>query len=168
MPAPVLYRPAAAADQAAITALIREAGINRMSLKWPNFLLAVDAVSGAVVATGQIKTHGDGSRELASIATRPAYQRRGIAGEIIRRLIAQDAAVSAAPLYLTCVSAMGPFYAPFGFRAVGPAEMPPYFRRLQRLVRVMYFFARPDGQLLVMRRDQAAPPPVTAPPPSPR
>ncbi|MBL8058801.1 MAG: GNAT family N-acetyltransferase [Anaerolineales bacterium] len=154
----ISFRPAAAADQAVITAIIREVGINPLSLKWPNFLLAVDAATGAVAGTGQIKTHGDGSRELASIATRPAYRGRGIAGAIIRRLIAQDAAESTAPLYLTCVSTMGPFYEPFGFRAISAAEMPRFFRRLQGFVSFMEHFVRRDVTLLVMRREHEPPP----------
>jgi ribosomal protein S18 acetylase RimI-like enzyme len=86
---PITYRPATASDQKTITAIIRAAGINRMGLHWQHFLLAVDAVTGEVVGTGQIKSHGDGSRELASIATRPAYRGQGIAREIIRRLVAE-------------------------------------------------------------------------------
>lgn len=152
------FRPAVEADQKTIVAIIREAGINPMSLKWPNFLLAVDEATGEIVGTGQIKTHGDGSRELASIATQPAYQGRGIAREIIRRLIAKDVAESTDPLYLTCVSTMGTFYEPFGFRVVERLEdMPPYFRRVKRIVGVIGWFARRGVTLLVMRRDRDAP-----------
>ena len=52
--------------------LPRAARINPMDLKWANFVVAVDDESGAIVGTGQIKQHGDGSYELASIATVPA------------------------------------------------------------------------------------------------
>ncbi len=148
----LIFRDATAADQTAITAIIRAAGINPLSLKWPNFLLAVDAASGAVAGTGQIKVHGDGSRELASIATRPEYQRRGIAGALIRRLIARHTAASPDPLYLTCASPLRGFYEPFAFRVIDEAEMPPYFRRIKRLVNVLQLFARDGRTLLVMRR----------------
>lgn len=153
-PAPeIAFRPATAADQAAITAIIRQAGINPMGLKWPNFLLAVDAGTGAVVGTGQLKPHGDRSRELASIATVPAYRGRGIAGEIIRRLMARHAAESRAPLYLTCRSPLRTFYAPYGFREIEPAEMPPYFRRIKRLVNFFRALAPGEVTLSVMRWD---------------
>jgi hypothetical protein len=57
----VVFRPATAADQRAITAIIRQAGINPLSLKWPNFLLAVEAGAGEVVGTGQLTATGAGS-----------------------------------------------------------------------------------------------------------
>ncbi|MBL8046163.1 MAG: hypothetical protein JNL09_06465, partial [Anaerolineales bacterium] len=56
--AAIFYRPATAADMPAIRAIIREAEINPLGLKWQNFLVAEEA--DAVVATGQIKAHGDG------------------------------------------------------------------------------------------------------------
>jgi N-acetylglutamate synthase-like GNAT family acetyltransferase len=138
----ITYRAAAAADQKTINAIIREAEINPLGLKWSNFLVAVNEASGDVIGTGQLKTHGDGSRELASIAVRPAYQQRGIASELVRRLIAQDARESAAPLYLLCASDMPAFYERFGFRRLERAEMPPYFRRLTRLTSFVQVFVR--------------------------
>lgn len=138
----ILYRPAAAGDQKIIRAIIREAEINPLGLKWTNFLLAVDEMTGEVVGTGQIKTHGDGSRELASIAVRPAYRQRGIGSEIVRRLIAQDVCESNAPLYLLCADDMPSFYERFGFRRIERSEMPPYFRRLTRLASFVEAFVR--------------------------
>jgi len=73
----VILRPARVDDRAAIRRIIYEARINPTSLDWRRFVVAEE--DGQVVATGQIKPHRDGSRELASIATRPAYQQRGIA-----------------------------------------------------------------------------------------
>ena len=145
----VSLRPATSADQKRITALIHEAGINPMDLKWPNFVLAVDEATGEIVGVGQIKTHRDSSRELASIAVTPAYQRRGIARQIIEYLLAQNSGT----LYLTCRSGLGTFYEPFGFRAVGVEEMSPYFRRIQRLSAVLLRLARSDETMLVMKRE---------------
>lgn len=149
----ITYRRASAADQRAIRALIREAQLNPLSLDWPRFLLAVDDTSGAVVGTGQIKAHGDGSREMASIAVRPAYQGRGIATEIVRRLIAQDARESDAPLYLLCAGDMPPFYERFGFHRLEPATLPPYFRRLTRLTTFAQVFVRAGLTPVVMALD---------------
>jgi N-acetylglutamate synthase-like GNAT family acetyltransferase len=149
---PVSYRFAAREDQGVITAIILGAHLNPMNLRWANFLLAVDGVTGKVVGTGQIKTHRDGSRELASIATLPAYRGRGIAREIIRRLLAKNQGESADPLYLTCMNHLGTFYEQFGFRALRKSETPLYFRRLGMLARLLELFM--GGRfLLVMRRD---------------
>lgn len=144
----ITIRPAAATDQKAITALIRAAQINPMDLKWPNFALAVDQDSGDIVGTGQIKRHGDGSYELASIATIPGHQHQGIAHQIIRYLLAQHAGV----LYLTCLDTMGAFYEQFGFRQLGEGEMTPYFRRLVRVAATFDFLTQSGRRLLVMKR----------------
>ncbi|HEY2941485.1 MAG TPA: hypothetical protein VGN09_03535, partial [Vicinamibacteria bacterium] len=61
----VTIRPATQADQATIVRLVRRANLNRMNLRWPNFLVAES--DGGVVGIGQVKTHRDGSRELASM-----------------------------------------------------------------------------------------------------
>lgn len=146
----ITLRPAAAADQALIVRMIREAQINPLGLHWQNFVLAVDDEAGRVIGTGQIKTHGDGSRELASIYVEPPYQHRGIAHQIIQHLLAR----STGTLYLTCVSDMGAFYERFGFRRLGPEELTPYFRRLARVVGVVKLFVRSQQSLLVMRLDR--------------
>jgi len=120
-----------------------------MGLKWPNFLLAVDEATAEVVGTGQIKPHGDGSRELASIATVPAYQRQGIAHRIIERLLAENPGV----MYLTCVNTMGPFYEQFGFREIDGPELTPYFRRLKKMAKAMMWLDREGRSLWVMKRE---------------
>ncbi len=145
----IALRNATEADQPRITALIREAGINPMDLKWQNFVLAIDEATGEIVGTGQIKTHKtDGTRELASIATVPEYQKRGIATQIIQHFLAQETGT----LYLTCVPAMGVFYERFGFRRLADAEMPTYYRRIKKLVKV-FEVVKGEEQLLVMKRE---------------
>ena len=145
----VSMRPAAEADQQTIVQIIRAADINPMDLKWQHFVLAIDDETGSIVGTGQIKQHGDGSRELASIATMPSHQHRGIAHQVIEHLLAG----SQGRLYLTCLDSLGPFYEQFGFRVVERAEMTPYFRRLTRLAATMMFLTRQSHKLLVMKRD---------------
>jgi len=138
-------RPAVQSDQPIITRIIREANINPMSLDWRRFLVAEE--EGAIVGVGQIKMHGDGSRELASIAVIPARQGQGIARKIIEQLIAQEAGA----LYLTCRSQLEPFYARFGFRKIERAEMPPYFRRLIRIVNLIAPLVR-GVKIIVMKK----------------
>jgi N-acetylglutamate synthase-like GNAT family acetyltransferase len=161
----ISYRQATSADQPAIVAFIRAADIFPLGLKWPNFILALDDATGQLVGTGQIKKHGDGSHELASIATAPAYQRQGIAHRLIEQLLARHPGV----LYLTCLGHMESLYQQFGFRSVAPDEMTPYFRRLMRLAKTAQFLSRDSRQVLVMRRaaDAAAPAPPRSIPPAP-
>jgi len=106
----VTYRPATAAEAGAVRSLIFRVGINPRDLDWHRFLVAIDP-EGRLVGCGQVKPHADGSRELASIAVRPRWRGRGVAGEIIRRLMAQEGP----PLWLMCRSDLAGFYRRFGF-----------------------------------------------------
>jgi N-acetylglutamate synthase-like GNAT family acetyltransferase len=147
----VTLRPATAADQKSIVAHIQAAQINPLDTKWPHFVVAIDEASSRLVGTGQIKVHRDGSRELASLAVAPEWQGRGVARQIMEHLLAQNPGL----LFLTCRSSLEPFYEKFGFRAIGPGEMPPYFKRVSKIFRVLRPLLRrgsPDT-LLVMKRD---------------
>src|SRR5712692_9657787 len=66
---PLTIRPATENDQPAIRRLIAEVRLPRMNLQWPNFVVAEE--DREMVGMGQVKSHGDGSRELASIAVLP-------------------------------------------------------------------------------------------------
>ncbi len=140
-------RPATQLDQPTITRIIREANINPMSLDWHRFLVAEE--DGAIIGVGQIKSHGDGSRELASIAVVPSHQGRGIARQIIEALIAQEPGT----LYLTCRHQLEPFYTRFGFRKIERDEMPPYFSRLIRLANVFMPLMKHGVRIIVMKRN---------------
>jgi amino-acid N-acetyltransferase len=142
-------RPATEAAQPTISRLIKEANLNRMSLHWPNFVVAEDG--GEIIGVGQVKTHGDGSRELASIVVVPERQGQGVGRAIIETLVARESAVI---LYLTCRSELQGYYARFGFRRVERAEYPPYFRLLIPLVNLVIRFL--GMRIVVMRREAAA------------
>jgi N-acetylglutamate synthase-like GNAT family acetyltransferase len=146
-------RPAIEADQPAIRRLIAGARINRMSLNWPNFVVAQDDDSedGAIVGVGQVKAHSDGSRELASIAVIPARQRQGIGRAIIETLLAREPGLV---LYLTCRRELEPLYVRFGFRHLDPPDYPPYFRRIVPLVNAAMRLLRFGTQIVVMRREK--------------
>ena len=141
-------RPATAADQPIITAIVRQAGINPRDLEWPRFIVAER--EGEVIGVGQVKPHGDGSRELASIAVRPEFQGQGAGSAICRALIERESGV----LHLITISRTEAYYHRFGFRKVGPDEMPPYFRRFFRVVTVLRpVLRRVMGiELIVMKR----------------
>jgi N-acetylglutamate synthase-like GNAT family acetyltransferase len=131
-------------DSSLIKDLIHRVGINPMDLDWHRFVIAVDG-SGKMLGCGQLKPHGRDVIELASIAVEPSYQHQGIARGIIEHLIA----CGPRPLYLTCRSRLGSFYEKWGFRSIEPDEMPPYFRRLSRLVNVIGWFM--NEKMLVMK-----------------
>ncbi len=149
---PITIRLAVREDEPAIRALIRSEHLNPLGFHWRNFLVAEDN-AGALVAVGAVKTHGDGSRELASIATVPEARGQGIAGAVIREILAREESASlGGRLSLTCRRSMKGFYEKFGFREIGIEEMPPYFRRLYRLVSIAVKLAGRENQLTVMRR----------------
>ena len=141
-------RPATQADAHTIKHIIHETGINPMSLDWQRFILATDA-EGRIIGCGQVKHHGDGSDELASIAVLPEWRGMGIARQIIEHLLEQHPG----RLYLTCQSQLGSLYEKFGFQRIQPGEMTPYFRRLSRIVSMVNKLFRLRESMLVMRRN---------------
>lgn len=147
--ADLTFRRATAQDADAIKALVRSARINPMDLDWRRFLLATSA-DGELAACGQIKPHPDGTRELASIAVRPAWRGRGAARAIIERLLSD----APRPVHLTCRSGLEPFYQKFGFHSLSSDELTPYFRRIQKLATAMMSVFRDGETLLVMRFDE--------------
>ena len=143
---PITIRAATRADQPLIRGLIKEVHLPRMNVQWPNFLVAAD--DGALVGVGQVKAHGDGSRELASIAVVPKRQGQHIGSAVINALLARETGIV---LHLSCRRELEGYYERFGFRRVEPPAYPRYFRRTTRLVNLI---ARNFGlHLIVMRRE---------------
>ncbi len=146
-------RPATASDQKIIEHIIHAANINRLSLDWRRFIVAEDngapSSSLRIIGIGQIKPHGDGSRELASLAVIPSRQGQGIGSAIIRALMAKETGV----LYLTCRAQLETYYTRFGFHRIARAEMPPYFRRIIRLANIFTLLTRGGIRVIVMKRD---------------
>lgn len=119
-----------------------------MSLNWPHFVVAEE--DGTIIGVGQVKSHGDGSRELASIAVVPPLQGQGIGSALIKALLVREQGMV---LHLTCRSQLEGYYSRFGFRRLRPADYPPYFGRLIPLVNLIVRFF--GTQILVMRREAA-------------
>jgi N-acetylglutamate synthase-like GNAT family acetyltransferase len=139
-------RPANSEDFPAIKRLIHLVQINPTGLDWHRFVVAVDD-SGKLLGCGQLKPHGKGIIELASIAVEPSKRKKGVARALIEYLIKQ----APRPLYLTCLSGMGAFYEKWGFQSVKIDEMPVYFRRLVRLVKALPSWGSHSDELLVMK-----------------
>jgi len=142
----VTIRPATEADQPTIRRLVREARINPMNLRWPNFLVAEE--DEEIVGIGQVKSHGDGSRELASMVVVPGRRGQGIGAAVIERLIALHPDTA---LHLTCRKDLVGYYERFGFRRVAVTEWTPFFRRSIPIVNL--FVRRFGAEIIVMRRD---------------
>lgn len=125
---------------------MRAAQINPLGLDWRRFVVAEEG--GQVIGVGQVKPHGDGSLELASIAVIAERRGQGVGSQIVRALLKQ----SPGRLYLMCRDGLESFYARFGFRRVSGGEMTPYFRRMHRLANSLPAFARLAVRIIVMRR----------------
>lgn len=141
----IQLRRAAAADRAVIWQMVRSEHLNPLGLDWRRFLLAVSA-GGDVAGCVQIKLHGGGTRELASLVVKNEWRGLGLA----RRLIETICAGQEPPLYLMCRSSLEPLYARFGFRSLGMEEMPGYYRRIYILFRFMRYFMRGSENLSIM------------------
>lgn len=138
-------RPATEADFPEIKALIRQARINPTRLDWRRFTVAVS--EGDLIGCAQLKPVPRDLTELASLAVGPAYRRQGIARVLMEHLLVD----APRPVYLTCRSDLGELYEKFGFRALEVDEMPPYYRRLQRLAGLLMELSRRRETLLVMK-----------------
>lgn len=141
-------RNARRAEAQQIRDLIWRVQINPMSLDWRRFMVAVDE-SGLVAGCGQVKSHGDGTREMASIAVQPELQHQGIGTAVVQRLLAENSP----PLYLTCRARMEPFYQRFGFATVAPEKLPPYFRRIFQAVAFFRRLSPRMEKMLVMLKE---------------
>lgn len=139
-------RPAKAEDSPTIRRLVVNAHINPTGLDWKRFVV-VTAQGGKLIGCGQIKSHRDGSRELASLVVDPDWRGLGVARDILEHLIASQDET----LYLICRSSLGPLYEKFGFKPVDHPQMPKYFQRISRLISIIEILRKEDETLLVMK-----------------
>lgn len=139
-------RPARRADAKAIRAMVLQERLNPFGIHWQRFIIA-ESAQGQVIGCGQVKTHADGSRELASLVVAPAWRLRGVGRAIIQHLVQ----IHPAPLYLICRASLAQFYLRFGFRAIAESDMPPYFKLVSRLYRGLRWLHRNREALLVMK-----------------
>lgn len=140
-------RPAAETDMPTIRWLVKIGEINPTGLKWQRFVLA-EARGGEVIGCGQVKPHRDGSQELASLVVLPEWRGRGVARAIIEHLIRAHPG----DLYLMCRAKLGPLYEKFSFFSLDLEEMPPYFRRILRLLGFLDRLGGNRNRVLIMKR----------------
>lgn len=141
----ITFRAAREADQPGIRRLVWGSRLNPTNLNWRRFIVGVDS-SGALIACAQIKTHRDGSHELASLVVSPDHRSQGIGRLILEHLIRNHVG----DLYLMCRASLGVFYRKFGFQPVAETLMPPYFRRISRLSSLAEFLREEGESLLIM------------------
>jgi amino-acid N-acetyltransferase len=114
----MLLRRAQEGDIPHILSLLEEVGGADTDSPIPHqFLVAEEG--GYILGCGRIKSYG-GIEELASLAVRPPYQRRGIGTAIVRELLRG----LRGPVYLVCGEHNVSFFRRFGFRLLPPEEVP--------------------------------------------
>lgn len=124
-------RPALEEDQETIVSYIRQAKINPRNLHWENFLVAEE--NGEIVGIRQVRTHSQGTREVASGFVLPEYRRQGISARLMNELLAREAG----PLYTLVNEKRALYYEQFGFRRVQVNELPPDFLKEYRIGRIV-------------------------------
>ena len=131
---------------------MQQARLAPFNLDWRRFQIA--EVDGNVVGVGQIRSHPDGVRELASIAVVPAWQNQGVATRIITTLLGTQEG----PLFLMCESSLEGFYEPFGFRQIDVDRQPRRLRRFVRLGNIFLNLREKIGadpiRIIIMRRGE--------------
>lgn len=115
--AAVQIRPARAAEQRLVRALVNSARLDPTNLRWQNFLLA--EVDGQVVGCIQVRRY-PGLRELGSMVVKSNFRKRGVGRALMQTLLAQQSP----PLFLECPIHRVSFYEQFGFRLASFWEIP--------------------------------------------
>lgn len=159
-------RAATAADQALIRRWVRGAHLNPLRLAWTNFLIAeqiktiasgdssgLGAASPAaqIMGIGQLRPHGDGTVELASLVVAPAARGQGVGSRLVNALIAK----ADRPLYLMCGSDKVPYYQRFGFvqlqqRREMPRSLRPMHRLATLLTPIVALFQQDPSRIAIM------------------
>ena len=147
-----VIRAATEADAPVIHDLIHAARLNPNDLDWHRFLVADHG--GTVVACAQVRTHGQGSREVASVAVTSSRRGEGIGRLISEALIARE---PVRPLFLYTESRRAAYWERFAFRVIEGDDIPSDMRGSLRLARVatraMSMFTHQHYVIIVMRRD---------------
>ena len=147
----VTIRPATAEDQAAITDLIHRARLNPRDLDWRRFVVAV--ADDHVVGVAQLRTHRQGTRELASVAVESSLRGSGVGSGLVETFITG----AEGTLYLMTRRETEGYFARFGFETVEAASTPADFRRQFRIGQIATAIfsipARRRLRIVAMRRE---------------
>lgn len=142
----LLLRPAYRSDQNLIKVMVRRARLNPFGLKWERFTIAENK-GGEIVGCVQLKPHGDGSQELASLVVSRPWRRLGVGSRLVSAVKTQ----ADGELWLMCRQSLVTYYRRFGFEAVHDVSaMSPYFRRIWQLARLLHVFTSEANGLAIM------------------
>ena len=130
--------------------MVRRARINPFGLNWTRFTVATDSEQ-TLIGCIQLKPHGAGTAELASLVVAKPWRRKGVASDLIAAVQQQ----SAGELWLMCEWRLIPFYERFGFELKDdPPEMGAYFRCIWRLAKLARTISFGTLKLAIMRWQQ--------------
>lgn len=139
-------RPAGASDEGEVKRLVRQARLNPFGLDWRRFTL-LENQQGRVVGCVQVKPHGGGAQELASLVIAPDWRGQGLGSNLVRHVQAE----AGPPLWLMCAPNLKSYYRQFGFRPVDDGSvMAPYFRRIHYLSQMARFITQRAPVPLIM------------------
>ena len=123
----VRIRDAGAADLAKIESLLRDADLTTAGVaeQLSGFLVGEDA--GEVIAAAGLEIYGP-STFLRSVAVRPDYRNRGLAGLLVRHLLDRARNAGAHRVYLLTTTAER-YFSRFGFIPVDRSAIDPAVQR---------------------------------------
>ena len=147
----ITIRPARQEDQETIVSYVRQAKINPRNLQWQNFLIAEEGKK--IVGIRQVKTHQQGTREVASGFVLPEYRRQGISARLMNELLARESG----PLYTMVNEKQMPYYEQFGFQRVDVNQLPSDFLKEYRIGRtvtsLMSIFRKDKVRIVPLKRE---------------
>ncbi|HEV8566819.1 MAG TPA: GNAT family N-acetyltransferase [Actinoplanes sp.] len=118
-------------DQAAITAMVRQARLNPADLRWPRFVVAEH--DGRIVGVAQLRLHPDGACELASLAVTPSARGQGVATKLVDALLQTQAS----EVYTLIDRPYVDHFRRWGFHEVDRAGLPRSVARVYRIGRAV-------------------------------
>lgn len=98
--------------------MVRRARLNPAGLHWEQFVIGER--DGRAVGVAQLRRHSDGTKELASLVVEPGAREHGIATQMVDALLADETAA----VYALIDRRFAGHFARWGFRQVGPGELP--------------------------------------------
>jgi amino-acid N-acetyltransferase len=147
---PVTIRPAAAADEDEIRALVKRERLNPRGLDWPNFVVAV--ADQRIVGAVQLRRHADGARELGSLVVAEYARGRSIATRLINALLAPHGG----PVQMITNALHANHYWRWGFQPIAVRQAPRCVQLnylIGRLARVISFFrGQAPRRLVILER----------------
>ena len=126
-----MVRPAQAADQPVISAMVRRARLNPSGLRWDRFVIGER--DGRTIGIAQVRKYSDGTKELASLVVEPGEREHGIATQMVDALLAEETG----PVYALIDRRFISHFTRWDFRPVDPRELPRAISRTYLIGRVV-------------------------------